>query len=120
MKADQTVLARPSTILFFVTGVFWAGIIAVGGGALLAWAVLTCFASGAFLVVWESSWVTRPLVAASALFGIVLTAYQLYEALATLTTGLRSVAYVSAPLFAAFLVVYLYIFYACSWRRSEK
>jgi hypothetical protein len=119
VKTDQSLVARVPTILFFVTGVFWAGIIVTGGGSLLAWAVLTCFASGAFLVLRATSWFTRPLVAASALFGVVLTGYQLYLALVTLGSGLPGLAIFSAPLFAVFTVIYLYLFYACTWRKEE-
>ena len=119
MKTDLSLVARVPTILFFVTGVFWAGIIVTGGGSLLVWAVLTCLASGGFLLLWASSWITRPLVAASALFGVVLTGYQLYLALVVLGSGLPGLAVVSAPLFAVFTVIYLYLFYACSWRKGE-
>jgi hypothetical protein len=119
VKTDQSLVARVPTILFFVTGVFWAGIIVDGGGSLLVWAILTCFASGAFLMLWATSWFTRPLVAASALFGVVLTIYQLYLALVTLGSGLPGLAIVSAPLFAVFTVIYLYLFYACTWPKEE-
>ena len=118
VESDQSILARLPTILFFVTGVFWAGIIASGGGVLLAWAVLTCFVSGAFLVMWSASWITKPLVASSSLFGLVLTVYQLYVGLTVLGTGLPSVALVSVPLFVVFTLVYLYLLYDGALRRE--
>ena len=62
--------------------------------------------------MWTSSWITRPLVGASALFGLVLTVYQFYVALTTLTTPVSSAALVSAPLFAVFAAVYIYLLYA--------
>jgi len=99
-------------ILFFVTGIFWVGILATGGGIVLGWAVITCFASGIFLFMWTSSWVTRPLVAASALFGLILTGYQFYVALTSLGTEVQSIAIISAPLFALFSIVYIYLLYA--------
>ncbi len=120
MKTDQSLVASAPAILFFVTGAFWAGIIVLGGGSLLAWAVLTCIASGAFLLLLAKSWFTRPLVAASALFGVVLTLYQLYLALVVLASPLPGLAIVSAPLFAVFTVIYLYLFYACTWRKDEE
>ena len=118
MKPEQTILARVPSILFFVTGIFWAGIIVTGGGLLLGWAILSCFVSGILLMMWTSNWITRPLVAASCLFGVVLTAYQLYVGLTGLTSGLPSVAIISVPLFLVFTFVHLYLFYACTWRRE--
>jgi hypothetical protein len=112
VNSDQSIFSRLPTILFFVTGIFWAGVLVTGGGIVLGWAVLTCFASGIFLFMWTSSWVTRPLVAASALFGLILAGYQFYVALTALGTPVQSVAIISAPLFAVFAVVYIYLLYA--------
>jgi hypothetical protein len=112
VNSDQSILSRLPMILFFVTGIFWVGVLATGGGILLGWAIITCFASGVFLFMWTASWVTRPLVAASALFGLVLTGYQFYVALTALGTPVQSVAIISAPLFAVFAVVYIYLLYA--------
>lgn len=98
-------------VLFFATGVFWAGILATGGGVLLAWAALTCFASGAFLIVWSSNWVTRPLNVATALFGLVLTVYQVYLSLTIVGTGLGSLAAYSSAAFALFTIVYVYLLF---------
>ena len=111
MKPEQSMLARAPGILFFVTGVFWAGVVVTGGGVLLGWAALSCFASGALLVMRATSWVTRPLVAASSLFGVVLTIYQLYVGVSALGGGVSSVGIVSVPLFLIFTVVYLYLIY---------
>jgi hypothetical protein len=97
------------TILYFVAGVFWVGILATGGSVLLFWGALTCFLSGVFLIAWASSWITRPLTKATALFGLALTAYQLYVALTLIGTGLDSVALISGGLFAVFTVIYLYL-----------
>jgi len=116
VKPEQSILARIPMVLFFVTGVFWAGIIATGGGALLGWAVLSCFASGIFLVMWASNWVTRPLASASSLFGVALTLYQLFVALTALGNGTSTFAIVSVPLFAVFTAIYVYLFYSCTWR----
>jgi len=119
VKSDQSILSRAPTILFFVTGVFWAGIIATGGGVLLGWAVVSCFASGIVLVMWASSWIAKPLVMASTLFGVILTLYQLYLGLTVLVTGLTSVAVISVPLFLVFTLVYLYLLYTAARRPQE-
>jgi len=97
------------TILYLLAGVFWVGILATGGGVLLFWAALTCFLSGLFLFEWSSSWVTRPLTKATALFGLALAAYQVYAALTLIGTGLDSVALISGGVFAIVAVLYLYL-----------
>ncbi len=118
MKPEQGMLARAPTILFLVTGLFWAGIVVTGGGVLLGWAALSCFASGALLFRWASSWLTKPLAAASSLFGVVLTLYQLYVGLSAIAGGVSSVGIVSVPLFLVFTLVYLYLIYS-ALRESE-
>jgi len=69
------------TILYFVVGVFWVGILVAGGRrpALLG---------GSHVLPerhnprrWDSSWLTRPLTKATAVFGLALTLYQVYVAL---------------------------------------
>ncbi|MDA4135980.1 MAG: hypothetical protein OK449_03120 [Thaumarchaeota archaeon] len=111
MKSEQGIAGMAPTILYFVAGVFWVGVIVVGGGFLLFWAALACFLSGIFLFNWASSWVTRPLTRATALFGLALTLYQLYVALTLIGTGLDSVALISAGLFGLLTVVYLYLLF---------
>jgi hypothetical protein len=100
------------TILYLVAGVVWIGVLATGGSILLFWAALTCFLSGLFLFAWSSSWITRPLAKATAVFGLVLTVYQLLAALSLIGTGLDSVAVVSGALFGILTVVYLYLLFA--------
>jgi uncharacterized protein (DUF2062 family) len=99
------------TILYFVVGVFWVGILVAGGGALLFWAALTCFLSGIILVAWDSSWLTRPLTKATAVFGLALTLYQVYVALTMIGTGLDSAALISGGIFGVVTVVYLYLLF---------
>jgi len=100
------------TILYFVVGVFWVGILVAGGGALLFWAALTCFLSGIILYEWAYSWIARPLTKATALFGLALTLYQVYVALTMIGTGLDSAALISGVLFGVLTVVYLYLLFS--------
>ncbi len=112
MKPEQSNLLRVPTILFFVAGVAWAGIVAAGGGVVLVWAALACFASGALLVMWASSWLTKPVVAASSVFGVIVALYQVYVGLTVVGGAVQSLAFVSVPLFLVLTVLYLYLFYA--------
>jgi hypothetical protein len=96
-------------ILFFVAAAFWAGIVLLGGGVYLTWAAATGLLSGALLVALPSNRATNPLVVASALFGILLTLYQLYLGLTLIGTVLNTVAIYNTVPFAIFTVLYAYL-----------
>jgi len=96
-------------ILFFVVGAFWVGIVATGGGALLLLAALAFVLSGVIMVAMPSNWVGRPLGGASALFGLILTVYQAYEAVTLLGSGLGSFGLTSLAIFGVFAVVCAYL-----------
>ena len=108
-KSDQRSPQLAPAILFFVAAAFWAGILVLGGGAYLVWAAVTSLLSGAFLIALPSNWATDPLVAASALFGGVLTLYQLLLGLTLIGTILNMVAVYNTVPFALFLVLYAYL-----------
>jgi hypothetical protein len=121
VKSEHGFAAMAPTILYFVAGVFWIGILATGGGDLLFWAALTCFLSGIFLFAWASSWLTRPLTTATAVFGLALTLYQVYVALTLIGTGLDSAALISGVVFGVLTVIYLYLFFSgVAKDRAEK
>ncbi len=96
-------------ILFFVEGAFWVGIVATGGAPLLLFAALAGVLSGVLLVQMPSHWVTRPLAGASALFGLTLTVYQVYEASTLFGTGLSSLGLSSGAIFGVFAIVCVYL-----------
>jgi hypothetical protein len=95
--------------LFFVAGAFWVGIVLLGGGVYLTWAAATSLLSGALLIALPSNRITFPLVAASAVFGVILTLYQLYLGLTLVGTILNTVAIYNVGAFAIFTVVYGYL-----------
>jgi hypothetical protein len=109
MKSAGGIGGMAPTILYFVAGVFWVAVLLAGGGVLLFWGALTCFLSGVLLYAWASSWVTRPLIYATALFGLVLTSYQLFVALSLIGTGLDPIAGITGAIFGVLTVIYLYL-----------
>jgi len=96
-------------ILFFAEGALWVGMVATGSGPLLGLAALSCILSGVVLLAVPSNRVSRPLAGASALFGLVLTVYQGYQASTLLTTNLSNLGTYSFAVFAVFSVVYVYL-----------
>lgn len=95
--------------LFFVEGAFWLGILATGGALLLVLAALAFIASGVLILAMPSNWATRPTAGASALFGLALTLYQVYEASTLSGTGLSALGLTSGALFGAFAMVSVYL-----------
>jgi hypothetical protein len=111
MKTEAGARGMVPTVLYFVAGIFWAGVLVAGGGILLFWPALTCFLSGVILMTWASSRFTRPLVNATSLFGLALTIYQLAVALTLIGTGLDPIAGITAVLFGVMTVVYLFLLF---------
>lgn len=96
-------------VLFVVEGVFWLAVVAAGGAGLLILAALAFIISGALLMVAPAHWVSRPFAGASALFGLVLTLYQVYEAATLAGTGLSTLGVTSGVVFAVFALVSIYL-----------
>jgi hypothetical protein len=96
-------------ILFLVEGVFWVGIVATGGALLLVLAALAFIVSGVLLIQMPDSWATRPLAGASALFGLTLTVYQVYQAATLFGTSLSNVGLASGAIFGAFAIISVFL-----------
>jgi len=96
-------------ILFLVEGVFWLGVVATGGALLLVLAALAFVVSGLLLLQLPDSWATRPLAGASALFGLTLTVYQVYQASTLFGTSLSNVGISSSVIFGAFAIICVYL-----------
>lgn len=96
-------------ILFLVEGVFWLGVVLTGGALLLIFAALAFIASGLLLVSRPENRLTRPLAGASALFGLTLTLYQVYEASTLFGTSLSTVGLSSGAVSGVFAIVSVYL-----------
>lgn len=96
-------------LLFLIEGVFWLGIVATGGAFLLSLAALAFVVSGVLLFALPGSWVTRPLAGASALFGLVLAVYQVYEAATLAGTSLSTLGLTSGAIFGIFAIISVYL-----------
>jgi hypothetical protein len=96
-------------ILFLAEGVFWVGVVATGGAPLLLFAALAFIVSGLVLIQMPTSWATKPLAGASALFGLTLTIYQIYEAATLYGTSLSSIGLTSGAVFGVFAVLCVYL-----------
>ena len=96
-------------VLFLVEGVFWFVVVATGQAALLLLAAAAFIVSGLLLILTPTSWATKPLAGASALFGLTLTVYQVYEAATLYGTSLSSIGLISGSVFGVFAVLSVYL-----------
>jgi len=96
-------------ILFLAEGVFWLAVVATGGAILLVLAAIAFIVSGLLLIQMPTSWATKPLAGASALFGLTLTVYQVYQAATLYGTSLSSIGLTSDALFGVFAIVCVYL-----------
>ena len=106
MKSPRELLIP---ILFLAEGVFWLAVVATGGAILLVLAAIAFIVSGLLLIQMPTSWATKPLAGASALFGLTLTVYQVYQAAALYGTSLSSIGLTSDALFGVFAIVCVYL-----------
>jgi hypothetical protein len=96
-------------ILFLAEGVFWLGIVETGGAVLLLFAALAFVVSGVLLVWMPEGRATRPLAGASALFGLTLAVYQVFEASTLFGTSLSTIGLSSGAIFGVFAIVCVYL-----------
>ncbi|MDA4115871.1 MAG: hypothetical protein OK442_04890 [Thaumarchaeota archaeon] len=96
-------------ILFLAEGVFWLAIVATGGAILLILAALAFIASGLLLIQMPDSWATKPLAGASALFGLTLTVYQVYQAATLFGSSLSTIGLTSGAISGVFAIVCVYL-----------
>jgi hypothetical protein len=112
MQALSTVLKTNLSYLFVAVGAIWLGFTVVTGSTLLLWPVLACVVSGILLRVAPSANFTAAWVGASALMGLVLSAYQAYVASSLLMGQLAEIAWLSLAAFVVFGLVHLYLLVA--------
>lgn len=96
-------------ILFLAEGVFWLGVVVTGGALLLTLAALAFIVSGLLLVSSPENRLTRPLAGGSALFGLTLTIYQIYQASTLFGTSLSTLGVSSGAIFVVFAIVSVYL-----------
>ncbi|HVC27631.1 MAG TPA: hypothetical protein VND40_05670 [Nitrososphaerales archaeon] len=96
-------------IMFLAEGVFWLAVVATGGAGLLTFAALAFIVSGLLLALRPDNPATRPLAGASALFGLTLAVYQVYEASTLYGTSLSMVGLTSGAVFGVFAVISAYL-----------
>ncbi len=104
--------------IFIVMGLVWAVLALLGASFLLLWPTLTSLATGALLIVRPEHRFTSALSKASALYGLVLAAYQAYVAVPLLGTVFATIAAYSFASFTLIAIVNVLLLYAGSPKRE--
>jgi len=103
--------------VFIAVGAVWFALALATGSRLLLWPVLACVIGGVLLMTAPLANLTGAWVGASALMGLILSAYQVYVASTLLTGQLAEIAWLSLVAFVIFALVHLYLL-AVSWSRK--
>lgn len=97
--------------LFLFLGFLWLAMVILGSSYLLLWPSLTSILSAFLLFKRRESRLTSSIARASALYGFLIAAYQLYISILLLFTPLAAIAsYYSAAFFAVAIFYLLLIF----------
>lgn len=105
-------LRANSAYAFLAVGVVWLAVAVVAGSFLILWPTIACIASGVMLKVRPGRRFTWAWVVSSAVFGFVLSAYQVYAWAPFLAGAFSSLAGGALAGFAVLAVVHLFLFYA--------
>jgi hypothetical protein len=109
MQALSGTLRDNLSYLFIVVGTVWLGLAYVTGSLLLLWPVVACVISGVLLKAAPSAKLTVAWAGASALMGIVLSAYQAYSASPLVAGQFAEIASLSLVGFVLFGLAHLYL-----------
>jgi hypothetical protein len=118
MQALSSAIKGNLAYLFVGAGVVWLVLTYVTGSLLLLWPVLVCVVSGILIKAAPGAKITPAWAGASALMGIVLSAYQAYAATSLVVGQFATIATASLIGFVIFGLGHLYLLVAS--RSGEK
>jgi hypothetical protein len=100
-----------SAYAFIAVGVVWLAVAVLAGSALILWPVLACFLGGVQLRMWPGRRLTWAWAVATAVFGFLLAAYQVYAWLPFVGGVFSSIATSASASFAALALLHLFLIY---------
>ena len=111
MSALLGTLRGNSAYVFIAVGVFWLGVAVAAGSALILWPVIACVLGGVFLRMWPAKKITWAWAVATAVFGFLLAAYQVYAWLPFLGGAFAGIAAVASGVFAVIALLHVLLLY---------
>ena len=107
-------LVANAAYLFIAVGVIWLAVAILADSPLVLWPVVACIAGGIMLRQWPSGRLTWAWCVATAVMGLLLSAYQVYAWLSFLGGAFSSVAGASTVGFILLAILNVLLLYACT------
>ncbi len=120
LTSSSTLIRRYLPYAFIVAGVVWSAIIASDGSLLLLWPASLSILSGVILKWRPDSRLSLALSKATALYGLVLAAYQVLVALPLLESIFATIALFSVVSFVGLAVFNLVLLYGSFPKSASK
>ena len=98
--------------VFVLFGVIWVAIAVVTGSLLVLWPAVACVAAGLLIKARPSSRLSLAWGPSAAILGLLLCAYQVYEAVLLLSGAFVMVASTSVVIFFLLGIGHLYLAFA--------
>jgi len=112
MQSAFGFVRRNLAYAFVVLGLVWLVIAYLAGSPLTLWPAVACLAAALLIKVRPSSRLSIAWGPAAAILGLLLCAYQVYEAIPLLTGAFVTVASASAVVFFLLGLGHAYVAYA--------
>lgn len=112
MQSAFSAVRKYLSYLFILFALIWVGIAFLAGSVFVLWPAVACGVGGVLLKAMPGSRLTVAWAPAASLLGLILSAYQVYEAIPLLSGAFATVASASAALFFLLGVGHVYLAYA--------
>ncbi len=111
-------LRANSAYAFLVVAAVWLALAVVAGSILLLWPVIACAVSGVMLKARPGHRFTWAWVIASAVLGLLISAYRVYAWVPFLSGAFATTAGISLAAFAVLAAAHVFLLYA-GWSRPK-
>jgi len=120
MQTVSRTIQKNLASVFVLVGLVWLSMAALANSALVGWPVVAFLLSGLLLRTYPDSRLTSPWASSSAVMGLILSAYQAYEAAPLVTGAFAFVAGSSMAIFIVFGVFHVFLIFASRPSKQVK
>jgi len=120
MQSAGSAIRKNLGYVFILFGFVWAAIAFVSSSVYVLWPAFACWAGGGLLKVIPDNRLTTAWTPAAAVLGLILSSYQVYQALPLLSGAFVTIAGASVALFSVLGLGHAYLAYASYTEGSVK